>query len=51
MTPERLLVIKQLLTHPCGVSKKWTENLAFELLKEVERLNEEKRLTRGRKVP
>ena len=37
MKPERLLIIKQLLNHPCGVNHKWTVNLAKELLEEVER--------------
>ena len=31
MTAERLLVIRQLLTHPCGVGPIWTKNLMDEL--------------------
>lgn len=32
MTAERLLTIKQLLSHPAGVGPVWTKNLVEELM-------------------
>jgi hypothetical protein len=36
MTPERLLIIEQLLSHPCGVGPNWQKQLIRELIAAVE---------------
>ena len=36
--PERVLIIKTLLRHPCGVGEKWTKNLANKLIDIAEEL-------------